>query len=164
MARSRKENKRYILLKLEDINPDDIALIAELRQTGIIPALYTEGHDVIVPESISLIKPFCFFTHSDKDKAYDMLITHYKLKSKDIIVPEDASEKSIRTERVKLMESLFDKALNGSASKDDMKILDKYLSSGFKGDFEADEKGMFPKSLKRGVLSEDGLYDLLEDI
>ncbi|MCR4702475.1 MAG: DUF4298 domain-containing protein [Saccharofermentans sp.] len=93
-----------------------------------------------------------------------MLITHYKLKSKDIIVPEDASEKSIRTERVKLMESLFDKALNGSASKDDMKILDKYLSSGFKGDFEADEKGMFPKSLKRGVLSEDGLYDLLEDI
>ncbi|MCR4702476.1 MAG: hypothetical protein K5665_02305 [Saccharofermentans sp.] len=63
MARSRKENKRYILLKLEDINPDDIALIAELRQTGIIAALYTEGHDVIVPESISLIKPFCFFTH-----------------------------------------------------------------------------------------------------
>ena len=29
--------------------------------------------------------------------------------------------------------------------------------------FEADEKGKLPANLKRGVLSEDGLWDLLEE-
>ena len=32
-----------------------------------------------------------------------------------------------------------------------------------KRDFEADEAGLLPKGLKRGVLSEDGIYDLLEE-
>ncbi|MBQ1257811.1 MAG: DUF4298 domain-containing protein, partial [Clostridia bacterium] len=30
-------------------------------------------------------------------------------------------------------------------------------------DYEADEKGLIPKTLKRGVLSEDGIYDLICD-
>ena len=30
-------------------------------------------------------------------------------------------------------------------------------------DFEADEKGKLPANLKRGVLSEDGLYNLLAE-
>ncbi len=30
-------------------------------------------------------------------------------------------------------------------------------------DFEDDEKGKFPRDLKRGVLSEDGVYDLLHE-
>lgn len=29
-------------------------------------------------------------------------------------------------------------------------------------DYRADEKGLFPDNLKRGVLSQDGVYDLLE--
>ena len=29
-------------------------------------------------------------------------------------------------------------------------------------DFEADERGKLPKNMPRGVLSEDGLYNLLE--
>ena len=32
----------------------------------------------------------------------------------------------------------------------------------WKDDFEADERGEFPADMKRGVLSEDGIYDLLE--
>ena len=31
-------------------------------------------------------------------------------------------------------------------------------------DFEADEKGEIPEDLKRGILSEDGLFDLLADV
>ena len=31
-------------------------------------------------------------------------------------------------------------------------------------DFEADERGELPKKLKRGVLSEDGLYNLFSEI
>jgi hypothetical protein len=46
--------------------------------------------------------------------------------------------------------------------KADYEALDAYMHSGqWKQDFEADEKGLLPKDLKRGVLSEDGLYDLL---
>jgi hypothetical protein len=34
----------------------------------------------------------------------------------------------------------------------------------FLKDFEADERGELPKDMPRGVLSEDALYDLLEEI
>ncbi len=37
-----------------------------------------------------------------------------------------------------------------------------YTSQQWKDDFAMDEKGTFPKRLKRGVLSEDGIYNLLE--
>ena len=36
-----------------------------------------------------------------------------------------------------------------------------YGSAKWMSDFEADEKGKLPKDLKRGVLSEDAVYDLL---
>lgn len=37
-----------------------------------------------------------------------------------------------------------------------------YMDSGqWLRDYEADARGEFPKGMKRGVLSEDGLYDLL---
>ena len=38
-----------------------------------------------------------------------------------------------------------------------------YESPLWKEDFEADEQGRFPAGMKRGVLSEDGVYDLLEE-
>ncbi len=41
--------------------------------------------------------------------------------------------------------------------------LDAYLSGGeWRQDFEADEQGLLPADLRRGVLSEDGIYDLLQ--
>lgn len=49
--------------------------------------------------------------------------------------------------------------------KVDIDRLTDYLESGaWREDFEADEAGLVPTTLKRGVLSEDGLYDLLTDI
>lgn len=45
-----------------------------------------------------------------------------------------------------------------------VKKLDKYFASvDWKKDFEMDEQGMFPPYLKRGVLSEDGIYTALEN-
>ena len=41
------------------------------------------------------------------------------------------------------------------------KLSDYYGSSAWMKDFEADEKGMLPADLKRGVLSEDAVYDLI---
>lgn len=38
-----------------------------------------------------------------------------------------------------------------------------YSSDAWKRDFTTDEAGLLPKDLKRGVLSEDGIYSLLEE-
>ena len=38
-----------------------------------------------------------------------------------------------------------------------------YESPQWKRDFLADEAGLLPRGFPRGVLSEDGLYDLLEE-
>ncbi len=79
-------------------------------------------------------------------------------------------------ERVMRMEKDFDRALQlmkhceeGTADAGAgelgnlIKRLDRYYSGRqWKEDFAADEKGAFPAGLKRGVLSEDGLYELLE--
>ncbi|MBO4571618.1 MAG: DUF4298 domain-containing protein [Bacteroidales bacterium] len=77
--------------------------------------------------------------------------------------------------RVKDMEQRFDIVYSGIALlgtavngyeeyREDIEVLKAYMESGqWKKDFEADEAGAFPESLKRGVLSEDGLYSLLEE-
>ncbi len=45
----------------------------------------------------------------------------------------------------------------------DVEALSTYYSGDWRKDFEMDEQGCFPEDMKRGVLSEDGLYDLLEE-
>ncbi len=37
-----------------------------------------------------------------------------------------------------------------------------YTSQQWKDDFSMDEKGKLPENLKRGILSEDGIYNMLE--
>lgn len=47
----------------------------------------------------------------------------------------------------------------------DIASLKEYQASGlWLEDFEADERGELPPDLRRGVLSEDGLYNLFEEI
>ncbi len=68
-----------------------------------------------------------------------------------------------RIERVERYERLFDEV---TAQPDPEKLaeLDAYYTSGlWRDDYEADERGELPPDLKRGVLSQDGLYDLLEE-
>ena len=48
-------------------------------------------------------------------------------------------------------------------AKSDYDDLEGYLDGKWKDDFEADEAGLLPENLKRGVLSEDGLWNLLND-
>lgn len=51
------------------------------------------------------------------------------------------------------------------AVKKSIKMLDRYYRFGkWMGDYILDEKGILPNNLRRGVLSEDGLYDLFCDI
>ncbi|MER2053760.1 MAG: DUF4298 domain-containing protein [Clostridia bacterium] len=60
-------------------------------------------------------------------------------------------------------ERLFDEALT-SSDPEKLQLLNTYYTSGqWREDYEADERGELPPDLKRGVLSQDGLYDLLEE-
>ena len=68
----------------------------------------------------------------------------------------DESKKAIEKMEKALKE--YEKA-QGSYKK----LCDYYGSAKWLEDYEADEKGKLPKSLKRGVLSEDGVYDLITE-
>ena len=78
-------------------------------------------------------------------------------------------------ERIRRMEQLFD--LAKEAMEEPMMSLDTYEkaqkaiavlseyygSKEWKQDYADDEAGLLPKDLKRGVLSEDGIWNLLSD-
>jgi hypothetical protein len=78
-------------------------------------------------------------------------------------------------ERIQKMEVYFDTLSsvarnNPQILKEDVNLqkmlyeLTSYYESGqWLKDFEADERGELPKDLKRGVLSEDGVYNLLSE-
>ena len=86
-----------------------------------------------------------------------------------------------RTERIAFYEQIYDELLAAShkaaavvsaeriSTCDNMqmkvRLLDEYYTSGeWREDYEADEAGLLPADLKRGVLSQDGVYDLLTEI
>ena len=85
------------------------------------------------------------------------------------VVYSGALDEAVR--RVRYMERLLDEVL--AAQKDiertwpwyrmrQIAILDDYYENGlWRLDYESDEKGLLPAGLKRGVLSQDTLYDLL---
>ena len=79
-------------------------------------------------------------------------------------------------ERIKQMELRMERAAkavmelsaaldNYEAVQDDIAALEQYYGSEeWKQDFAADEAGLLPADLKRGVLSEDGIWNLLSDV
>ena len=80
-----------------------------------------------------------------------------------------------RIARIRSMEEKFDKAVKVVASLDETleqfravspemeELFAYYESDLWREDFEADEEGKLPVDLKCGVLSEDGIYNLLTD-
>ena len=78
-------------------------------------------------------------------------------------------------ERIRYMEQLFDlvsesitepsTALDKSEKIQEAiaTLSDYYSSDEWKQDYADDEAGRLPKDLKRGVLSEDGIWNLLSD-
>ena len=73
-------------------------------------------------------------------------------------------------ERVKHMEACMD-VVQAALRKGELHTVRRqietlrcYMESGqWLADYEADERGEFPAGMKRGVLSQDGLYDLLAE-
>lgn len=91
---------------------------------------------------------------------------------------EESTEMNAQTqlvERIRTMEQAYDRACELDAAlaealdafeenADLMQELADYMDSGqWMKDFEADESGLLPEDLKRGILSEDRLYNLLTE-
>ena len=78
------------------------------------------------------------------------------------ILPYTLESIQAQIRRIMYYEDMMHQAENG-----DLEVLrrlsDYYSSPAWKRDYAADEAGLFPKDLKRGVLSEDGIYDLLNE-
>ena len=63
------------------------------------------------------------------------------------------------------LNSLLESVRNFTSVLPEYKMLLSYYSGGlWMKDFEDDENGKLPKNLKRGVLSEDAVYDLITEI
>ncbi len=81
----------------------------------------------------------------------------------------------LRQDRVIRMEKIYDRisaVLQSGENADmqlkelqeDIRILQNYYETGWLEDYDAEQRGAFPKDLKRGILSEDALYDLFCEI
>lgn len=65
------------------------------------------------------------------------------------------------TDALRVMNDALDEY---EAAQDALHELDTYYGSDtWKQDFADDEQGKFPNTLKRGVLSEDAIWNILED-
>ena len=76
-----------------------------------------------------------------------------------------------REERIAFYEQIFDELSAAVQTADSLsnelqkkaELLEEYYTSGaWREDYEADEAGLLPADLKRGVLSQDGVFNLLE--
>ncbi len=87
----------------------------------------------------------------------------------------DSAEITERFRRIIEMESRYDRISHAlhtagvcpdrlDSIRNDIQALSEYYEGPlWRKDFEADEAGLLPPDLKRGVLSEDGVYDLLSE-
>ena len=95
---------------------------------------------------------------------YDHKKNHFSKRLKRDNVPptlykmEDILQKANHTLNT-LEASIFDLQ---HMQDDIQKLSDYYGSKQWRKDLESDEQGLFPDDLKRGVLSEDGIYNMLE--
>lgn len=118
-----------------------------------------------------------------------LLLVFDKIDEADIWIPEHEIEQAYKSKKrhfkdrmvkenipqhIFEMEAILDKANSKIEAlearikdfeefqKEIRKLEAYYKSQQWKDDFEMDERGKFPDNLKKGVLSEDGIYNMLE--
>ena len=97
-------------------------------------------------------------------KRYDHKKNHFSKRIKRDNVPANLRKmEAILQQATKTINTLEESIFDLKHMQDDIqKLADYYGSKQWRKDFEADEQGLYPEDLKRGVLSEDGIYNLLE--
>lgn len=96
--------------------------------------------------------------HRDPNDKDDELFEMFRFEKILPKTPESIQEQIIR---ITYYENIMQQVKNGSTELLPA-LSDYYSSDAWRRDFAADEAGLLPQDLKRGVLSEDGIYNLLE--
>ena len=145
------------------ISPDDVAV-----KDAVIHHTERGCVDLLLPEEETLISL----------QAEDLYITVYHPTEELLSLLRQAVSESgfyiwqtPQIERIKKYESYLDEAtllIRTDRNSDRLKYLISeleayYESVKWRKDFENDEAGLLPKNLKRGVLSEDGINNLLDE-
>ena len=145
------------------ISPDDVAV-----KDAVIHHTERGCVDLLLPEEETLISL----------QAEDLYITVYHPTEEILSLLRQAVSESgfyiwqtPQIERIKKYESYMDEAtllIRTDRNSDRLNYLISeleayYESVKWRKDFESDEAGLLPKNLKRGVLSEDGINDLLDE-
>ena len=133
-----------------------IAILDALKAVGI-PAVEVHISDISERESFRSISYVSYYAMKTIiGKGFDGY-----LEAVDILSAYD------RVSRMEKTMERVGRALNTGFKHEgyesDLEALSTYYSGDWRKDFEMDEQGCFPEDMKRGVLSEDGLYDLLEE-
>ena len=157
----------------------------DLHEYGIMERFAEKKNDAGLINSLHGRKPFRSFkdfaaSHGSIDEYYRYRteafadIARRRCKDNDIPYIEDMESEQIL--RIKHYENILDRANTGLSLFDSLvekiekmypeidELESYYGSEDWKKDFADDEAGKLPSSLKRGVLSEDGIYNLLERI
>ena len=133
-----------------------IAILDALKAAGI-PAVEVHISDISERESFRSLSYVSYYAMKTIiGKGFDGY-----LEAVDILSAYD------RVSRMEKTMERVGRALNTGFKHEgyesDVEALSTYYSGDWRKDFEMDEQGCFPEDMKRGVLSEDGLYDLLEE-
>lgn len=149
-----------------NVKCDNILIGSLLGQSGFFPAYHMNKSHWI---SIAL-------DGSAEEETVKWLIDMSFSATAEKTRRKTVKKRETRVQRIARMEEYFDtlcKAVEKDAEsvkrdtalRSVFKELTAYYENGqWLADYEADEQGMLPSGLRRGVLSQDGLYNLLSEI
>lgn len=153
------------IIYVVNLKCDEMMLGSILREKGFYPAYHMNKSKWLTAA----------LDGSADDDTLKMLVAQsFALTAPKPKKPKVNIEKAI--ERVKSYEEIYDMLLavfkeDPSEIINDKKIFRKYQklvsyydSKQWQKDYELDEKGLLPNDLKRGVLSQDGVYNFLSDL
>ena len=101
--------------------------------------------------------------HDEEGEMHEMFRFEKRLPSTPSAVREQIKRITYYEELMQRAELLLSKGSSPALTKLAEELASYYGSDAWKRDLAADEAGLLPDELRRGVLSEDGLYDLLAE-
>lgn len=143
---------------------DSITVGAKIRMTEAVISDYPVGSTATILYIDEMDNVFIEWTDGKLSSFSDKQVLHGFEK----ITPKYSAPIQEHIERITYFEDIMERVqAMDSSSPEREKLLGElsnyYNSDEWKRDFATDEAGLLPKDLKRGVLSEDGIYNLLEE-
>ena len=143
---------------------DSITVGAKIKMTEAVTGDYPVGSTATILYIDENDNVFIEWSDGKLSSFSDQQVTHGFEK----ITPKYSAPIQEHIERITHYEKIMDRVQvmdsNAPERKELLGELSSYYSSdAWKRDFAADEAGLLPKDLKRGILSEDGIYNLLDE-